>query len=152
MYTSDKLLKKHLLFNLIGAIFLALFGAVYEAFSHEVYSYFMIYAFAVPLVLGVLVYTVLLLGNRTPGKVFLNLWNSGIAALSVGFVFKGVLDIYGTTNSLVIIYPIAGGMMLTAALLSRLFSAKRPVSKSKLTYDTAAGFCDTRLHTGKSEM
>ncbi len=127
-----------MLFNLIGAIFLALFGAVYETFSHEVYSYFMIYSFAIPLILGVLVYAVMLLMNRTPGKTFLNLWNSGIAALSVGCLFKGVLDIYGTTNSLIIVYPIAGGMMLTAALLSRLFSAKRSVSKRKLTYDTAA--------------
>ena len=38
----------------LAAVFLAFFGAVYETFSHEVYSYYMIYAFAIPLVLGTL--------------------------------------------------------------------------------------------------
>ena len=60
MYTSAELLKKHLLFNLSGTLFLVLFGAVYESFSHGVYSYFMLYAFAIPLVFGVTLYAVLL--------------------------------------------------------------------------------------------
>ena len=41
----NALLKTHLMFNVIGVIFLALFGAIYELFSHGVYSYHMIYAF-----------------------------------------------------------------------------------------------------------
>lgn len=38
-----------------------------------------------------------------------NFWNSGIAALTVGCIFHGVLEIYGTTNQLMIVYWIAGG-------------------------------------------
>ena len=34
------------------SIFFAVFGGIYEYFSHGVYSYFMIYAFMIPLVLG----------------------------------------------------------------------------------------------------
>ena len=125
MYTSDKMLKKHLLFNIIGSSFLALFGAIYEAFSHGVYSYFMIYAFAIPLMLGVLPYTILLLKGIYPKRRFLNLWNSTIATLSTGSVFAGVLAIYGTTNSLIIVYPIAGGILMLLSFASLLIK-KQP--------------------------
>ena len=54
-------LKLHLLFNIIGTGFLALFGAIYEIFSHEVYSYFMLYAFAIPLAMGLLPYSIIMI-------------------------------------------------------------------------------------------
>lgn len=111
-------LKKHLLYNIVGAAFLALFGAIYEVFSHQVYSYFMLYAFAIPLMLGVLPYAVLLLKEKYPSKLFLNLWNTAIATLSIGSVFAGVLAIYGTTNSLIVVYPIAGGLLMLVCLAS----------------------------------
>lgn len=117
MYTSDISLKRNLLGNIAGTVFLALFGAIYEAFSHEVYSYFMIYAFAIPLMLGVFPFTLLLISEKYPGKAALNLWNSGIATLSVGCVFRGVLEIYGTTNAMIIVYPVAGSLLLTAGLI-----------------------------------
>lgn len=125
MYTSDISLKRNLLSNIAGTMFLALFGAVYELFSHEVYSYFMIYAFAVPLMLGVLPYTLLLISRKYPGRAALNLWNSGIAALSVGCVFRGVLEIYGTTNSFSVIYPVSGLLLLTAGLIIWIVGLKR---------------------------
>ena len=60
MFTSDR--KKaveyaYKLFNyacicLTAAVLCALFGAVYEVFSHGVFSFYMIYAFAIPLCLG----------------------------------------------------------------------------------------------------
>ena len=125
MYTSDISLKRNLLGNIAGTVFLALFGAVYELFSHEVYSYFMIYAFAVPLMLGVMPYALLLISRKVPGRAALNLWNSGIAALSVGCVFRGVLEIYGTTNSLSVIYSVSGLLLLTAGLITGIVGLKR---------------------------
>ena len=47
--------------------------------------------------------------SRMPDRVFLNLWNSAIAALSVGSIFEGVLVIFGTTNSLIVVYQIVIG-------------------------------------------
>jgi len=116
----EKQLKLHLLFNIIGTAFLALFGAIYEIFSHEVYSYFMLYAFAIPLVMGVLPYSILMLKEKYPDRKFLNLWNTAIAIFSIGSIFAGVLAIYGTTNSLIIVYPIAGAIMALLSLLSCL--------------------------------
>ena len=118
MYTSEKDLKLNLRWHLIAAGFLAVFGGIYELFSHGVYSGWMIFAFTVPLFLGALPYALLLHLNRTPGKAFRNLWNAGIACLSVGSVFQGVLVIYGTTNSLIIAYPIAGSILMLLGIVS----------------------------------
>ena len=79
--------------NVAATIFTALFGGIYEVFSHEVYSYHMIYAFGIPLVLGVLVWAVLLTSDIKVSSAFANLWNSAIAVLTVGCVFRGVLEI-----------------------------------------------------------
>lgn len=128
MYTSDKVLKNHMLYNLAGTLFLVLFGAVYEMFSHGVYSFFMIYAFVIPLLFGVVMYIVMLIKGKYPGRLFLNLWNSAIAAFSVGSVFQGVLEIYGTTNALVLVYPIAGGVLAILSLISMLIKPRRRVS------------------------
>ena len=125
MSTSAKTLKAHLLRNLAGTAFLAFFGAVYELFSHDVYSYFMIYAFAIPLMLGVIPYTVLLIREKVPPETFLRLWSAAIATFSIGSAFKGVLEIYGTTNKLVCVYIAAGILLMGAALISARISRNR---------------------------
>lgn len=92
------------------AIFCALFGGIYECFSHEVYSFFMIYAFAFPLAGGALPFFIIFLirAKIYPCAAARNLYHSGIATLTVGSILCGVLDIYGTTNSLVQYYFYAG--------------------------------------------
>ncbi len=115
MYTSDieknknRALKTSAIF-LGASLITGLLGAIYELFSHEVYSYFMIYAFAFPLVGGTLPYLLLGLSKakRYPNAVCRNLYHAGIATLTVGSIMRGVLDIYGTTNSLTNIYWFAG--------------------------------------------
>lgn len=137
MYTSANILKKHLIFNLAGTLFLALFGAIYETFSHGVFSFYMIYAFAFPLVLGVTLYLILLFVRKYPNRVFLNLWNSAIAAFSVGSVFQGVLEIYGTTNSLSVVYPAVGGILAASALASLAVTSLRKHTNSGVSkYDS----------------
>ena len=109
-------LKHNLLISIAGTIFLALFGAIYEIFSHQVYSYFMIYAFAIPLLMGVLPYTLMLIKDKHPGIWFIKLWNTSIATLSIGCIFAGILAIYGTTNSLIIVYPVAGIILILLSI------------------------------------
>ena len=226
MVTSDKKaaaeyadrLTRYSFIYLAAAIFCALFGAIYEFFSHGVFSFFMIYAFAIPLAAGA--FPLLWIALRTrkhtgqedlrdcegfrdcdgmsidepyfneagtdepccnetrtyapfpgeaaeaesdgsetwfmdivrnpeneraesrrripvsrqedevvysaapkrmfhfPGSLELNAWGSGIAAMTVGSIFRGVLDIYGTTNKLVIVYPVVGTVMMTFGLVS----------------------------------
>ena len=118
MSTSDKrLLKTALIYAWVSSFF-AFFGAVYEVFSHQVYSYFMIYAFAIPLGMGVIPFLILALGKgQLPGPWALRFYHSGVAALTAGCIFEGVLRIYGTTNRLVYVYPAAGAVLLAAGLV-----------------------------------
>ena len=57
-----------------ASLFCALFGAVYELFSHEVYSYSMIYAFIIPLAGGALLPAYWIAGGLLiAGAVILNI-------------------------------------------------------------------------------
>ena len=80
------------------SLFIALFGAIYELFSHEVYSYHMIYAFVIPLAGGALPFLLIAMGRakRYPGKISRSLYHAGIATLTVGSIMSGILTIYGT--------------------------------------------------------
>lgn len=118
--------QKLILFDLAASLFCALFGAVYEAFGHGVYSYCMIYAFAFPLVLGVL--PLLLIGMLRapyPGRLARNLWHAGIAALTVGSLVSGALEIYGTSSPLTPVYWILGGALTLAGAAAYLLPLLR---------------------------
>lgn len=101
------------------ALFCGFFSFVYEYFSHGVYSDYMVYLFLFPLVGGTLTFGILwLLGGRFfPGRLSLNLYNSGIAALTVGSCLEGVLEIYGTTSDYIPIYWITGAALTGAGIL-----------------------------------
>lgn len=105
---------------LLVSIFVALFGGIYEIFSHGVYSGYMIYAFAFPLVGGALPFLTCCLSQRFPhpGALVRNLYHSGIATLTTGSIVRGILEIYGTTNSLSGLYWVLGiALLLFAASL-----------------------------------
>ena len=125
-------LTKSLVFQLGFTVFVAIFGAIYEIFSHEVYSYYMIYAFMIPLVLGVGLYIwMLLFGKKYPEGLSLRMWNYGIITLAVGCVFKGVLEIYGTTNRLIVVYPIAAALLLGIGAVSFFLATYSGREKSR---------------------
>lgn len=129
--TNRSILKTAFTYLLIS-IFVALFGAIYEVFSYGVYSNFMIYAFAFPLVGGCLPFFVLgflvppsrYSTIKHPTALSRNLYHSGIATLTVGSIIRGVLDIYGTTNMLSDYYWIVGIGLLIVGILAYLLSSK----------------------------
>ena len=89
------------------------------------------------LLLNYLGYLILLFVRKYPNRVFLNLWNSAIAAFSVGSVFQGVLEIYGTTNSLSVVYPAVGGILAASALASLAVTNLRKHTNSGVSkYDS----------------
>ena len=125
MYTSDKPVSERrytavIRAYLLSALLCALFGAVYELFSHEVWSCFMICAFAIPLLLGALPFFLLRMrGKPFPGKTA-ELVHAGVAALTAGSILQGVLEIYGTSNPLTAVYWTAGGVLVSAGWLLTL--------------------------------
>ncbi len=136
MYTSGietKRAVKTAFVYLLISVFCGIFGGVYELFSHEVYSYYMIYAFGFPFVGGALPFLLLSLCSvqTYPNPFARNLYHSAIATLTTGSIIRGVLDIYGTTNRLAAYYWIVGVPLLvlgSAAYCAQCLRRKTPNS------------------------
>ena len=136
MYTSDidmtrkKYAKKSVVYMFIS-LFCILFGAVYELYSHEGYSYHMIYAFVFPLVGGTLLFSILgLIKIRICSGTFArNFYHSGVGTLTVGSIVQGILDIYGTTNMLTFWYWRIGLLFIILSIVLTLL-ARRGIMKS----------------------
>ena len=123
MFTSDKTVLEKKYAAVIGGYLLAaalcaLFGAIYERFSHEVYSYFMIYAFLFPLMLGGIPFFLMQSAGRPFPYRASGLIHAGVAALTVGSIVQGVLVIYGTSNPLTAVYWIVGAALSAAGWLT----------------------------------
>ena len=136
MYTSDtdttaRRAAKTAFVYLLFSLFLVLFGAVYERYSHGVYSFYMLYAFIFPLAGGVLPFSIICLygATRYPPVWVCRLYHCGIAALSVGSIIQGVLEIYGTTNALVRWYWIIGAGLVILSII--LLYRERGTSEAK---------------------
>lgn len=124
MSTSDtnnksKLLKRTSVTYLYVSIFCLIFSLIYEHFSHGVYSPYMIYAFAIPLAGGCLPFLFLnhIADKYLPDSPSLHLHHFAIATLTIGSILQGILEIYGTTNQLVIYYLYIGVLELLASWL-----------------------------------
>ena len=124
----------------LTTIFVFAFAQIYGLFSHGVYSAFMSYAFLLPLTLIFLPKLLnLCTGNRLwngtleteegEKKLFLSslasfLWKSGVAVLTVGSIYKGVLDIYGTSGTFEWIYLVVGILALVSGGIAALLAKK----------------------------
>lgn len=116
--------------NTVFAAFCAIFAAIYEHFSHQVYSPYMICAFLFPVCLGIVPDIIRLKLCKSPkylqkaGQIYsrhdishiyeisLVMQQCGIYTFAVGSIFRGILDIYGTTNVLSAVYWWAGGIFI----------------------------------------
>ena len=144
MFTSDNGNVKDIrtaLIYLIISIILAAAGAVYEHFSFGVYSYFMIYAFAIPLAGGTLPFMLRYLRRAKlyesrdgkhirPAKHHLSaeLYHAAIASLTVGSIVQGILAICGRPNSLTVVYLIAAAVLLAASAVAK-FTVRAEISE-----------------------
>lgn len=121
----------------VGTVF---FAAVYECFSHQVYSRAMILAFLYPLLGGFIPATLLMSAKARlqPGEWTRSFWSVGIAALTLGSLFRGVLEIYGTTSSLSVAYPVLGWSLLALGLFAWIMELHRSEKKTP-SYGTSYG-------------
>ena len=141
MYTSAADRQKcRGIYYLAAAMLVATAGGVYEFFSHGVMSNYMIFAFTVPLLAGAVPNLPLLAGavpnllaGLTGNKKRADRGNSAaaglqlaaVATLTAGSLMNGALEIYGTTNRLMAVYPVAGLALLTAALAAFVIQGRR---------------------------
>ena len=123
LFTLDiEKLKEQGKIYIIVTLVCILFAMIYESFSHGVISNFMIYAFAIPLIFGVGVYYMAYFWKikKLPNKFENKTYNAWIATLTIGSIVEGVLQIYGTTNSKIYVYLIAGIVLLISSIISYL--------------------------------
>ena len=100
------------------ASFTALFAGIYELFSHEVMSLWMILAWLPFLVFGFLWVLFHKLGMfRLPNRPFQICLMMAAVSATLGMVVRGVLIIYGTWNGLVHSYDILFGVFLAGAIV-----------------------------------
>ena len=128
---------KKTLSYLFLSLFVLLLGQIYEHFSHGVYSNYMLFAFLFPL-LGLFLPNLLLRllpkkdvaksegctwsmersSTSLTGEKNFSFWKWGIATLTVGSLYKGILEIYGTSSNLELSYLIVGcGFCLLGCIL-----------------------------------
>lgn len=119
---------KTVLVYLCVSILSVVINKVYALFGHGVSSDAMTWMFLYPLLGGGLLY--LLLWFLLPGvncftgyRLFFNLYNSGIALLSVGSLLKGIMEIAGTSSPYLKLYAWMGCILTGAGVLLLLILA-----------------------------
>ena len=105
--------KKYLIFSGICLVF----ACIYEMFSHQVYSMFMILSFLIPLIMGVGVYALLVRKHFLVNNISNSLYKMSLYTFTFGSIMKGVLDIYGTTNNKLLIYLIVGLVLFALSVV-----------------------------------
>ena len=98
-------------------IFFFSFSRIYEAFSFGETSVHMHYLFAVPLVGGIIL-AILLKVLPYFSRISLNLWNSAVAIITTGTLFRGIVNLSGRSTTLDAPYWYVGISFAIIAILS----------------------------------
>lgn len=119
--TSKRRFKKTAVSYILLTIFFFAFSRIYESFSFGETSIHMHYLFALPLVGGSLL---LLFMKIIPNlsRLSLNLWNSAIATMTAGMLFRGIVNLSGRSTTLDMPYWYAGAIFAALALFSMVFT------------------------------
>lgn len=112
--------KTALIYTLLTIFFFA-FSRIYESFSFGETSSHMHYLFAIPLAGGILL---LLFMKVIPNlsRLSLNLWNSAVAIIAAGMLFRGIVNLSGRSTTLDMPYWYVGVAFAALALLSMVFT------------------------------
>ena len=114
---GKKRFKKTAISYTLITIFFFAFSRIYEAFSFGETSVHMHYLFAVPLVGGI---TLVILLKALPqfSRISFNLWNSAVAIITAGTLFRGIVNLSGRSTALDAPYWYVGIGFSVLAILS----------------------------------
>jgi hypothetical protein len=113
--------KKAAIVYLILSILSIAFDRLYALCGHGVRSASMSLMFLYPLLGGTLSFMLLWFfspeaEDRNHSRLFFNLYNSGVAALTAGSLLQGVLDIAGTSSPYIVAYRLLGWLLVGITL------------------------------------
>ncbi|WP_371499437.1 hypothetical protein [Streptococcus sp. 20925_1_44] len=103
-------------YTLITIFFFA-FSRIYESFSFGETSVHMHYLFAVPFIGGILL-AIFLKVLPHFSRISLNLWNSAVAIITTGTLFRGIVNLSGRSTTLDAPYWYVGISFAILAILS----------------------------------
>lgn len=118
---SKKRFKKTAVVYALITIFFFIFSRIYEHFSFGETSVYMHYLFGVPLVEGMVL---LIFQKMIPNlsRLSLNLWNSAVATIATGVLFRGIVNLSGRSTTMDLPYWYVGVGLAGLALLSMIFT------------------------------
>lgn len=118
---SKKRFRKTALIYALLTIFFFAFSRIYESFSFGETSSHMHYLFTIPLVGGILL-LLFMKGIPNLSRLSLNLWNSAVAIMTAGMLFRGIVNLSGRSTTLDTPYWYVGAAFAALALLSMVFT------------------------------
>lgn len=103
-------------------VFCVLVFLIYDQFAHGVRSPYMTFLFCWPLCLGLLPSLVFCASSkfREQGAVSANLYHSGVAALTVSSLLRGIFEIAGNASDYQAWLMIAGWILLCGGIVAYL--------------------------------
>lgn len=119
--TNNKRFKKTAVVYTLITVFFFIFSRIYEHFSFGETSVYMHWFFGVPLIGGVVL---LIFQKLIPNlsRLSLNLWNSAVATIAAGVLFRGIVNLSGRSTTLDLPYWYVGLVLAGLALLSMIFT------------------------------
>lgn len=114
---GKKRFKKTAISYTLITIFFFAFSRIYEAFSFGETSVYMHYLFTVPLVGGIIL-VILLKALPHFSRINFNLWNSAVAIITAGTLFRGIVNLSGRSTTLDAPYWYVGISFAILAILS----------------------------------
>lgn len=118
---SKKRFKKTAVVYALITVFFFIFSRIYEHFSFGETSVYMHYLFGVPLIGGMVL---LIFQKMIPNlsRLSLNLWNSAVATIATGVLFRGIVNLSGRSTTMDLPYWYMGIGLAGLALLSIIFT------------------------------
>ena len=130
--TSKKRFKKTVISYTLITIFFFIFSRIYEAFSFGETSVHMHYSFAVPLVGGIIL-VILLKALPQFSRISFNLWNSAVAIITAGTLFRGIVNLSGRSTTLDAPYWYVGIVFAVLAIISIFIQTKSLNNTKRVT-------------------
>ena len=131
---GKKRFKKTAISYTLITIFFFAFSKIYEAFSFGETSVYMHYLFTVPLVGGIIL-AILLKVLPYFSRISLNLWNSAVAIITTGTLFRGIVNLSGRSTTLDAPYWYVGIVFAVIAILS-IFIKTNPLKNTRRVTQT----------------
>ena len=118
---SKKRFKKTAVVYALITVFFFIFSRIYEHFSFGETSAYIHYLFGVPLIGGMVL---LIFQKIIPNlsRLSLNLWNSAVATIATGVLFRGIVNLSGRSTTMDLPYWYVGIGLAGLALLSMSFT------------------------------